>query len=109
MTTQHDHDHLDALGVFADIQRRGAHLPRASFYQRDVSWHADARCAEIDTDLWFPDKGESTKEAKGVCAACPVRAECLEYALDINERFGVWGGTSERERRRLNKQWGNVA
>lgn len=64
-------------------------------------WMADAVCASTDPESFFPDKGGSTREAKNVCASCNVAAECLDYALDNNERFGIWGGTTERERRRL--------
>lgn len=67
----------------------------------DVSWHEEALCASVGSDLWFPDKGESVKEAKRICRACPVRAECLDYALTWEQRFGVWGAASERDRRRL--------
>jgi WhiB family transcriptional regulator, redox-sensing transcriptional regulator len=61
------------------------------------------RCAEVDPDLHFPEKGAGTRGAKLVCRACEVRPECLEYALEHDERFGVWGGLSERERRRLRR------
>ena len=64
-------------------------------------WRDQALCAETDPDAFFPEKGESTREAKQVCTACTVRPECLAFALDNNERFGTWGGLSERERRRL--------
>ena len=63
-------------------------------------WWAQGLCAQTDPEVFFPEKGGSTREAKQVCRACPVRAECLEYALAHDERFGVWGGLSERERRR---------
>lgn len=67
-------------------------------------WQDDALCRQVDIgDLFFPDKGGSTKEAKAVCAQCPVVDQCLEYALAHQERFGVWGGLSERERRGLIK------
>lgn len=65
------------------------------------NWQDDALCAEIGGDTWYPDKGGSTKEAKKICLECPVRAECLQYALDHDERFGIWGGKSERERRKM--------
>jgi len=58
-------------------------------------------CAQTDPEVFFPEKGGSVREAKAVCAGCPVRAQCLEHALAHDERFGVWGGLSERERRRL--------
>lgn len=64
-------------------------------------WALDALCAQVDNDIFFPEKGGSTREAKQVCVDCPVAAECLDYALANNERFGIWGGLSERERRRL--------
>ena len=64
-------------------------------------WWFAGLCAQTDPELFFPEKGGSTRAAKAVCAGCPVRAECLGYALAHDERFGVWGGTSERERRRL--------
>jgi len=62
-------------------------------------WMAGAVCAETDPEMLFPDKGGSTREVKQICAGCDVRAECLRYALDKQERFGVWGELSERERR----------
>ena len=64
-------------------------------------WWFAGLCAQTDPELFFPEKGGSTRAAKAVCAGCPVRAQCLEHALAHDERFGVWGGTSERERRRL--------
>ena len=60
-------------------------------------------CRGMDPDIFFPDRGESLAPAKAVCAECIVRDECLEFALDQGERFGVWGGTSERERRKLRR------
>jgi WhiB family transcriptional regulator, redox-sensing transcriptional regulator len=70
----------------------------------DEGWRLDALCAETDPEAFFPEKGGSTREAKRVCSGCAVRAECLEYALTSDERFGIWGGLSERERRRLRLQ-----
>jgi len=67
-------------------------------------WADRALCAQTDPEAFFPEKGGSTREAKRTCRACEVRAECLQYALDHDERFGVWGGLSERERRRLQRQ-----
>ena len=69
-----------------------------------LSWQERALCAQTDPAAFFPEKGGSTREAKKVCTGCEVRAECLEYALAHDERFGIWGGLSERERRRLRLQ-----
>lgn len=66
-------------------------------------WMVDARCLDADPEAFFPEKGGSTREAKRICADCPVTGECLEYALANDERFGIWGGLSERERRRVRR------
>ena len=70
----------------------------------ELSWQERALCAQTDPEAFFPEKGGSTREAKRVCLSCDVRAECLDYALGKDERFGIWGGLSERERRRLRRQ-----
>ena len=70
----------------------------------ELSWQERALCAQTDPEAFFPEKGGSTREAKKVCVGCDVRGECLEYALAHDERFGIWGGLSERERRKLKKQ-----
>jgi WhiB family redox-sensing transcriptional regulator len=69
-----------------------------------LGWQARALCAQTDPEAFFPEKGGSTREAKKVCQSCHVRSECLDYALANDERFGIWGGMSERERRRLKKR-----
>jgi len=69
-----------------------------------LSWQERALCAQTDPEAFFPEKGGSTREAKKVCLSCDVRGECLEYALQNDERFGIWGGLSERERRKLKKR-----
>ena len=68
-----------------------------------LGWQEEALCAQTDPEAFFPEKGGSTREAKRICSGCEVRAECLEYALANDERFGIWGGLSERERRRLRR------
>jgi WhiB family redox-sensing transcriptional regulator len=68
------------------------------------SWQMFANCLGVDPDLFFPERGASTKEAKQVCQGCVVREDCLEYALANGEKFGIWGGLSERERRRIRRQ-----
>ena len=69
----------------------------------ELAWQEHALCAQTDPEAFFPEKGGSTREAKKVCLSCEVRVDCLEYALEQDERFGIWGGLSERERRRLKK------
>ena len=69
-----------------------------------LAWQADALCAQTDPEAFFPEKGGSTRDAKRVCASCEVRDQCLEYALQNGERFGIWGGLSERERRKLKRR-----
>lgn len=69
-----------------------------------MGWQERALCAQTDPEAFFPEKGGSTREAKRVCSGCEVRGECLEYALAHDERFGIWGGLSERERRKLKRR-----
>lgn len=68
-----------------------------------TSWMDWGSCIEVDPELFFPEKGESPRQAKEICFGCPVRLECLEYALQTDVT-GVWGGTTERQRGRLRAQ-----
>ena len=70
----------------------------------DTDWKDSSNCLGVDPDLFFPERGASTREAKEVCRGCIVREDCLEYALLNGEKFGIWGGMSERERRRIRRQ-----
>lgn len=72
--------------------------------ERPYEWQDDALCAQVGTEMFFPEKDGSTKDAKQICAQCPVREQCLAYAIENNERFGIWGGVSERELHRMKKQ-----
>ncbi|GAB3585272.1 MULTISPECIES: WhiB family transcriptional regulator [unclassified Leifsonia] len=69
-----------------------------------LAWQSDSLCAQTDPEAFFPEKGGSTRDAKRICTSCEVRTQCLEYALANDERFGIWGGLSERERRKLRKR-----
>lgn len=69
-------------------------------------WMSHGLCAQTDPESFFPEKGGSVREAKKTCLSCDVRTECLAYALEHGERFGVWGGLTERERRKLAKNDG---
>lgn len=69
-------------------------------------WRNQAACTGIDSDIFYPaseDENEAI-EAKAICALCPVQDTCLEHALNSREREGIWGGTTERERRRIQRQ-----
>lgn len=79
-------------------------------YNSDRAWMVDAACTTADPEAWYPAKGSSTREAKQVCNGrkgarpCPVRDQCLAYALKYDQRFGIWGGRSDRERRKMMRQ-----
>jgi WhiB family redox-sensing transcriptional regulator len=69
-----------------------------------LSWRASANCRGIDPDLFFSKDAADVRTAKAACRDCVVKVDCLEYALANNEEFGIWGGMSERERRRIRRQ-----
>jgi WhiB family transcriptional regulator, redox-sensing transcriptional regulator len=83
-------DDQDAVQYLAELMRRPV-------------WMDEAACRGVDTDLFFPGLGESTLPAKAICSGCPVSADCLMYAMegDSHDDFGVWGGTSAKQRRQL--------
>jgi WhiB family redox-sensing transcriptional regulator len=68
-----------------------------------TEWMRDGLCAQTDPDAFHPDENVSVKPAKAVCAVCPVVAQCRSYALETDQRFGVWGGLSARERQQISK------
>ncbi|MCW2527035.1 MAG: WhiB family transcriptional regulator [Pseudonocardiales bacterium] len=82
----------------------GADLSAVFGLPDEQSWQERSLCAQTDPEAFFPEKGGSTREAKKICTGCEVKSECLEYALAHDERFGIWGGLSERERRRLKRR-----
>ncbi|MQA85036.1 MAG: WhiB family transcriptional regulator [Streptosporangiales bacterium] len=81
---------LDLAGV--------AHVPRRA------GWEEAAACARVDPGLFYPGQGGTVRPALRVCAACPVRRECLRFAIENGELYGVWGGLSEEQRRRLRRR-----
>lgn len=91
---------LEAAPAAAPPEQRRGHR----FEEGDRTWQWQANCMGVDPDLFFPERGASTREAKSVCRGCVVQNECLEYALVNGEKFGIWGGLSERERRRIRRQ-----
>lgn len=84
--------------------------PRIVESSDDGSWRDSAACRDTDPDLFFPmgttgPAVEQIEAAKEICRTCDVQADCLEFALSTNQEQGVWGGTSEDERRRIRKRW----
>jgi WhiB family redox-sensing transcriptional regulator len=94
---------MDEMGNSWPADRGAERQPHHDLFDGvgQPDWQERALCAQTDPEAFFPEKGGSTREAKRICAGCEVRTECLEYALAFDERFGIWGGLSERERRRL--------
>jgi WhiB family redox-sensing transcriptional regulator len=84
-------------------------MSKIAFDVEDRSWQDYANCLGVDPDLFFPERGASTREAKEVCRGCVVRVDRLEYALANGEKFGIWGGLSERERRRIRRSRAQAA
>jgi len=72
-------------------------------------WRQRAACLSADPDLFFPDRGESAEPARQVCAQCPVRQPCLEFAISHGIMHGIWGGLTERERRALRTRHGSAS
>lgn len=82
----------------------GVRKPTVTEEEDLLAWQTDALCAQTDPEAFFPEKGGSTRDAKKICTSCDVRSQCLDYALQNDERFGIWGGLSERERRKLKRR-----
>ena len=96
------------LGIHQEAMPRGRSTvqSRAGVDESDdnfLSWQRLANCLGLDPDVFFPERGASTREAKEVCRGCVVRAACLDFAVANGERFGIWGGLSERERRKVRR------
>jgi len=89
---------LDLSGVGLG-ERRGGKEARDEM--TTATWRQRAKCRGLDTTLFYPSPEEDAEEAKAVCEACVVREACLEHALFHREAEGVWGGLTERERRRI--------
>lgn len=94
-----------ALVVSAALRPEDSQPPDrfGGFQMQPLSWASGAKCLQAEPETFFPEKGGSTREAKRICGQCAVKRECLEYALANDERFGIWGGLSERERRKLKR------
>lgn len=92
-----------------DAEKASKHAPLTAKASWEEGWGRDAACLSADPEMFFPEKGGSTRDALRICNGddtrppCPVRGECLEWALENDERFGVWGGVPERERRKMKR------
>lgn len=71
---------------------------------RDTTWRERAACRNLDTDMFFPDAEADAGQALAVCAACPVRDACLDWAIATRQHDGIWGGTTESERKRIRRR-----
>ena len=74
-------------------------LPVVLAVELHEDWQLDGLCNQVDPEIFFPEKGGSTREAKLICGLCDVSKACLRYALETEEQHGIWGGLSERDRR----------
>jgi WhiB family transcriptional regulator, redox-sensing transcriptional regulator len=70
----------------------------------NMSWRSKAACNGLDPSIFYPDENDDASDAKAVCASCPVQVQCLEHALGRREKEGIWGGCTERDRRRIIRQ-----
>jgi WhiB family redox-sensing transcriptional regulator len=77
---------------------------KEAVWTREAAWRERGACKGLDPQIFYPETDEDAEAAKRVCAQCHVQTACLEYALQFREREGVWGGTTERERRRIIRQ-----
>jgi WhiB family redox-sensing transcriptional regulator len=67
-------------------------------------WAAEALCAQVDPEVFFPANDDPATEARRICARCPVRRPCLDYALAAGEEYGIWGGLNPQERKNLKRR-----
>jgi WhiB family redox-sensing transcriptional regulator len=79
-------------------------LTDTAFDAAQEGWRAHAACRDADVNTFFPTTDEEAEPAKAICATCPVRLECLEFALATRQEDGVWGGLTETERRRVRRR-----
>jgi WhiB family redox-sensing transcriptional regulator len=92
--------------IYLFVNGASHHSPSLADLLPAEPWLPDAACAQTDPEMFYPEKGGSTRQAKSVCGVCEVRADCLDYALANDEQFGIWGGLPPRERRKLAKVLG---
>ena len=93
-----------AVGTQAPTPPLSALLEALSGLHSGADWRAEAACRGIDSFVFYPTNEEEAQAAKAICFTCPVRKPCLEHALARREKDGVWGGATEKERRRIIRQ-----
>ena len=86
------------------MDRTTARKAAATLNEAAEDWSTRAACKGLDPSIFYPPTDEEADEAKAICATCPVQADCLEHAIELREKNGVWGGATERERRRMIRQ-----
>ena len=93
-----DFDDLDAVDAdsFAEVYEA-----LTAPINEERPWMVFAACRDEDPDLFFAATKDLTRQALAICDICPVKEDCLQYALEARERFGVWGGTTEKQRRKI--------
>ena len=96
--------HTPAVAVERPIRRNASDINDIHHLFDRPEWMSSGNCRGVDPNLFFTTRGESTEDAKAVCATCPVTTQCLQYALGNVEMFGIWGGLTEQERRPLRRQ-----
>ena len=79
-------------------------MPETVITYNPADWRLDAACRDLDTAMFFPENEDEVSVAKAVCASCPVREACLDFALITRQDDGVWGGLDENERRRIRRR-----
>jgi len=104
MIDDSEEEPIEFRGPYLDDLTIMPPLEYIEYIMKGSGWIEKAKCRGTDPDLFFPERGESTKEAKSVCRDCPIKRECLEYAVQGVEKFGIWGEMSERERRTVRRE-----
>jgi WhiB family redox-sensing transcriptional regulator len=107
--TDEEESMTGATGIQEQSRRVGRIRSKMGARYDQESWRAEAECRHVDPEIFFPIglTGQAlviAAEAKAVCARCPVRLACLQFALDANQQFGIWGGYDEEERRQLRRR-----
>jgi len=82
---------------------------KLNFPEAELDWQTDAACTNLPLEVFYPERGVVSAVARRVCSSCEVRTACLEYALKHHEKYGIWGGLGETDRRALKRQRRSVS